>query len=267
MSRLHELERRIDEKLRGLLRSNSQESGEKRELIEVHRAILDEIATRVDLLPRGRRVFAYPQLTVQVLLPDLKRRRSYELIFVEADALARDIRLRLEDDAVELPARFRVEVELVEDLPEDVSARGFDVLYQSGEGRSAQAAVPEISLTVLSGQAGQPVYQLRRNRVNLGRLANVLDSRERLVRRNDVAFEDQSGEPNSTVSRSHAHLEFDAMSAQYRLFDDRSAYGTTVLRGGGVVPVPKGASKGVPLEPGDEILLGQARLRFEYICE
>ena len=69
MSRLHEFERLIDEKLRGLFRSPAQE-GERREVIEVHRAILDEVASHVETMPRGRRIFAYPHLTVRVLPPD-----------------------------------------------------------------------------------------------------------------------------------------------------------------------------------------------------
>jgi hypothetical protein len=33
-----------------------------------------------------------------------------------------------------------------------------------------------------------------------------------------------------------------------------------------VIPVPPGPSKGVALRDGDEIVLGQARLRFESSC-
>ena len=77
MSRLHDLERRIDEKLRGMLRSSSPD--QKRELLEIHRALLDEVATHIDTLPRGKRAFAYRQLDVRILLPDPALRRSYEL--------------------------------------------------------------------------------------------------------------------------------------------------------------------------------------------
>ncbi len=101
MSRLHDPERRIDEKLRGLLRSSSPD--QKRELLEIHRAVLDDVASHVDTLPRGKLAFVYTQLNVRILLPDPSVQRSYELVFVEADALERDIRLRLEDQRVELP--------------------------------------------------------------------------------------------------------------------------------------------------------------------
>src|ERR1700691_6615487 len=129
MSRLHDLERRIDETLRGMLRSSSPD--QKRDLLEIHRAVLDDVAAHVDTLPRGKQVFAYTQLEVRILLPDPALRRSYELVYVEGDALARDIRLRLEDQRVELPVHLAVQVELVPELPADVAARGFDVHYGS----------------------------------------------------------------------------------------------------------------------------------------
>ena len=129
MSRLHDLERRIDEILRGMLRSSS--SDQKRELLEIHRALLNDVTAHVDTLRRGKQVFSYTQLKVLILLPDPALQRSYELAFVEGDALARDMRLRLEDQCVELPAHLAVEVELVPGLPPEVAARGFDVHYGS----------------------------------------------------------------------------------------------------------------------------------------
>ena len=55
MSGLHDLERRIDEKLRGLLRSSSPD--QKRELLEIHRGLLENVTAHVDRLPRGKQVF------------------------------------------------------------------------------------------------------------------------------------------------------------------------------------------------------------------
>ena len=101
MSGLHDLERRIDEKLRGMLRSSSPD--QKRELLEIHRALLDEVTAHVDRLQRGKQVFPYTQLDVRILLPDPALRRSYEVVFVEADALARDIQPSLRGSAGRTP--------------------------------------------------------------------------------------------------------------------------------------------------------------------
>jgi FHA domain len=261
MSRLHDLERRIDEVLRGMLRSSSPD--QKRELLEIHRALLDDIAAHADSLRRGKQVFPYSRLEVRILLPDPALRRSYELVFVEGDALSRDIRVRLEDQRVELPARLAVQVELVTELPPDVTARGFDVHYGSMPTPQPSEKGMEVRLTVIAGFAEQQQLCLKKKRINLGRLAEVINADQRLTRKNDMAFLDDAPAPNPSVSRAHAHIEFDPEKAVFRLFDDRSAHGTTVLRDGSVIPVPQGPSKGVALQHGDEIVLGQARLRFE----
>jgi len=260
MSRLHDLERRIDEKLRGLLRSSSPD--QKRELLEVHRAVLDDVAAHVDTLPRGKRTFVYTQLEVRILLPDPALQRSYELVFVEADALSRDIRQRLEDQRAELPAHLSVHVELVPELPPDVAARGFDVHYGSAPALQTSDELTEVRFTILAGTAHQQEFLIKKKRINLGRLAEVVDAEQRLTRQNDVAFREDAPPPNQSVSRAHAHIEFDSEKAAFRIYDDRSAHGTTVVRDGNVIPVPPGPSKGVALRDGDEIVLGQARLRF-----
>ncbi len=269
MSRLHDFERLIDDKLRKLFRGSAP-AGEKHELIEVHRGILDEVAAHIERMPRGRRTFPYPHLVVSVLLIDPARRRSYEVVFVEADTLARDIAGRLADEQVEVPDKFRVEVELVEELSPEFAARGFDISYKSApvsHQAVAPSEMPYVWLKVLAGKAGQMEYSLRKARINIGRLADILDASQRLIRRNDVAFQEISEAPNTTVSRSHAHIEYDRTNGQFRLFDDRSAQGTTVLHDGDIIPVPKGTSKGVHLRPGDEIVLGQARLSFDVHSE
>jgi FHA domain len=262
MSRLHDLERRIDETLRGMLRSSSPD--QKRELLEIHRALLDDVTAHVDTLRRGKQVFPYTQLKVQILLPDSALRRSYELVFVEGNALSRDIYLRLEDQRVELPSRLAVQVELVPELPPGVAARGFDVHYGSTPNPPSEG-VMEVRLTVISGSAEQQELCLKKKRINLGRLVEVIDADGRFLRKNDVAFRDDAPAPNPSVSRAHAHIEFDPENAVFRLFDDRSAHGTTVIRDGSVIPVPQGPSKGVALQQGDEIVLGQAHLRFDIV--
>jgi FHA domain len=261
MSRLQKLERRIDEKLRRALRSSSPE--QTLEPIEVHRAILDEISSRIDTLPRGRLSFGYSHVDVRVLIQNPERRRSYEIVFLEADSVARDIRTRFEERRVEFPSRLKIDVELVDSLPPDVSDRGFDVSYSNPAGSPQALDTTQVQLTVLVGNAEQKEYCFTKRRINLGRLAEVLDSDLRMVRRNDLPLNDDSTAANSTVSRAHAHLEYDPDASRFRLFDDGSAHGTTVVREGAVIPVPKGTSKGVLLERGDEILLGKVYIRFE----
>ena len=42
--------------------------------------------------------FAYSRVSVRVLLPNPERRRSYELMFIEADPLTRDLKSRFEEN-------------------------------------------------------------------------------------------------------------------------------------------------------------------------
>src|SRR5262245_5260486 len=58
-----------------------------------------------------------------------------------------------------------------------------------------------IELTVLVGTAEQTTYSLAADRIDLGRSVEVRDRRHRLVRMNHVAFIDQRGEVNQSVSR------------------------------------------------------------------
>ena len=97
-------------------------------------------------------------------------------------------------------------------------------------------------------------------RIDIGRRAEVLDERQRLIRTNHIAFTEDAGDANTTVSRKHAHIVYSAASGDYRLKDDGSAHGTAVIRDGHTIPVPQG-TRGTRLQSGDEIVLGEAKLR------
>jgi FHA domain-containing protein len=125
---------------------------------------------------------------------------------------------------------------------------------------STPAVVREITLTVINGHAEKSDYALTLDRINLGRCAEVRDRRNRLVRTNHVAFSDGSDPVNETVSRAHAHIDC-PKDGDCRLFDDRSGHGTSIVRTGRTINVPSG-SRGVRLQSGDEIVLGEARLRI-----
>ena len=97
----------------------------------------------------------------------------------------------------------------------------------------------------------------------MSRLAEVIEADGRLKRKNDVTLRHGGHTPNLSASRAHAHIDFDPERALSRLFDDWSTDGATVIWGCSVIPVPQGPSTGVALRRADEIVLGQASLRFE----
>src|SRR5262249_6889969 len=112
------------------------------------------------------------------------------------------------------------------------------------------------------GATEKPSYVFTQSHINLGRCPEVRDNHNRLIRTNHVAFEECAGEANLSVSRHHAHIGYTASPAEYRLCDDRSAQGTGVLRNGKTIVVPPGP-RGVRLQSGDEITLGEGRLFVE----
>ena len=117
---------------------------------------------------------------------------------------------------------------------------------------------------MLKGTAEQETYTLDAAiRIDVGRCAEVRDSRHRLVRTNHVAFLERSGDANQTVSRRHAHISYEPDGRGFRVLDDGSEHGTGIVRHGRTLAVPRGA-RGVRLESGDEIVLGEARLRVRF---
>ena len=116
----------------------------------------------------------------------------------------------------------------------------------------------EGALEVLKGTANQPRIALDKARINIGRTAEVYRT-DGPSRKNDLAFE-EAGDINTTVSREHAHIRFDAKSGQYRLFNDRGS-NLWVIRDGLSQSIHRDA-RGFLLHDGDEIHLGRAVLRF-----
>ncbi len=256
MSILRRVERELDERIRRFFAGAGGEQA--RGVLEVRRAILDEITGRIQAIGRGRRVFPFRRLTIHITVPAPELRPVYTLAFAEGDQLAADIREALREGGTEPADDLCVEV-LLEDaeLP-----GGYQVVYHDKPEPAAAPARPA-TLVILRGEAARPAYSLGAGRVNIGRMTDVVDDEQRLVRRNDVAFTDSADPVAATVSRAHAHIQYDAAKGEYRLYDDHSAYGTSLFREGTLLPVPAGAGRGVALRPGDEIYFGQARARFE----
>jgi len=73
-----------------------------------------------------------------------------------------------------------------------------------------------------------------------------------------VAFEDA----NSSVSRAHARLKFDPVRRKYQLLDEGSVHGTLIVRRGETIQVPRRDPRGVLVQSGDEIQLGEASVRI-----
>jgi hypothetical protein len=225
------------------------------ELLMVHRAILEEIEGKVQTAARGKRLFPYSRLIVTLVSPDPDRRAAYQVAFGEERRLENDIRELLQGAGCELPRGLEVEIRTAES-----GDKPFTIDYS----QAPVAEPPEPSagrLLIVKGKATLDEYVLDKPRVNIGRMADVTDAEERVVRRNDIVFEEGAHEANATVSRKHAHIRLEA--GEYRICDDESEYGTRVFRDGRQIEVPPGNRRGERLRSGDEVYLGRACLRFE----
>ena len=224
------------------------------ELLLTHRAILEEIESQVQTISRGKRMFPFGVVTVILAAPDAARRGVMQAAFAEGDRLEQDVRQLLEGAGCALPDGFRVEVQTAE-----TGREPFEIRY--GAAPKVERARVAAKLVVVKGKTDRDEYPLGKQRTNIGRMAELTDADERVVRRNDVVFEEGADAANASVSRKHAHIREEA--GEYRICDDESEYGPRVFRDGRAVDVPKGNRRGEKLRPGDEIYLGRACLRFE----
>jgi hypothetical protein len=260
LTRARQIESKLAQTIDRAARRWSQ-SGARGPLEGLH-TVLEAVEDRIEPAGRGASVFPFNRIKVTVVAPSREARVRWCAVLDEDPPLQERIARRLRERGCEVPG-LAVRVVYVADSEPGWTTPEVHIEFArvaSVEQAPAPAAMPEIKLTIVSGSAEKPAYVLSLGRINLGRSAEVRDRAHRLVRTNHVAFADAGGAVNETVSRCHAHVDYVDSAGEYRLTDDRSAHGTTVVRGGRTIPVPAGA-RGIRLRTGDEIVLGEARLR------
>jgi hypothetical protein len=266
-----------------------------REPLQTVHAIVDAVARHIEPAGRGRYVFPFNVVKVAVSASSRETRARLAAVIESSPSLVDRIRDRIAAAGCDANA-VDVRTSYVPAPGEDWETRDFHLdLQRLGSGhekrsRDLQRAgssqetpgprgvhdpiepaagaefgfrdltPPALQLTVELGEADQPSYKLSLPRVNLGRCADLRDSRHRLVRTNHVVFADGDSGVNATVSRQHAHIVYDAGSGHHRVCDDGSAQGTSLLREGRIIGVPRG-TRGIRIVSGDVIVLGEARVR------
>lgn len=234
--------------------------------IEIVHAVLELAEERVQEIGHGRRVFPFNRVLVHVLAPpdDREIRPRVEAVVQGPPSLADRLCERLRALACQ-PERLTAQVTFAATAGPDWQAPDFHVEFQKVASRNAyprqvRAQPLQLRLVPVSGVTVRRTYCFQAGRIDIGRGGEVLDSRQRVTRTNQVVFPDDDSAVNRTVSRRHAHVIFTPAASEYRICDDRSVHGTAVIRDGRTIPVPPGA-RGVRLRSDDEIVLGRARLR------
>lgn len=221
----------------------------------------DDLVRHVQPSGRGRYVCPFDQLRVTVVAPTADTRARVAAVCAGPPSLRDRLVARLESAGCE-GVDLDVAVDCTEAPSPDWPRPDFHLTLARRERPPAETAGAPVRLDIriTHGTASRGVYSFSSLPVCIGRGAEVRDQRLQLVRVNHVAFDEGDDDVNRSVSRRHARIEVDHTTGRPRIFDDGSAQGTSVLRGGRGLPVPRG-SRGLGLQSDDEIVLGQARLR------
>ena len=269
MSFLRKFEKTLDSRLRGVFGGSRDEPG-AREGIELYRDAVDQIAARAMVGKRGERVFPFNVIHIELRAVDAERRTMLEALFDPAQMID-DIRTALTAERASIPPDLKLSIEYPESAEVDLRVVCSKIAPVEPEPEPVVAPAPPpepmrlipVLLRTLTGTSSEPEFVADKAHINIGRERDVVDAQGRAVRRNDLSFGEGADEANSTVSRTHAHVRFDGTSGEWRIYDDGSTLGTYIFRAGRRIDVPGHSPRGVMLLPGDEIYLGQARLRLE----
>ena len=234
--------------------------------LEIRREIVDEVESRI-IVDTGGKVFPYGKVVIWLQPPNQALHDVFEAAFLQDDSLKAGILQKLKEAPARYPDDLEVVVNVSQDPEEDQTESSTRPLFRLDFVKPDPARrreIPETSLVISKGLAEQPAYRIKKERILIGRLSEVLDREGRLVRKNDVVFLDNEDDINSTVGRIHARIWYDFGKQEFRIMDEVSRYGTRIMREGRSIEVPGGNPRGIRLRSGDDIYFGQACLHFEY---
>jgi hypothetical protein len=238
--------------------ATASKSDEPPELAEIRLALLDH-AREKSYRAGGRKVFPYDLLRVHLRGVEESRYSTFSGRFFR-QYLEQELRTGLRDAGCRYPEHLRVEVLPVVGLPQ----RGEEWLIVETASQEKSPTAPA-RLVVRTGEANVTELSLEKARTNIGRVVDVYRNAGP-SRRNDLAFAAEN-EINATVSREHAHIQFDRATGEYRLFNDRwyprgSECGLWIIRDGISHEVHRD-TRGARLQNADEVHLGKAVVIFE----
>jgi len=242
--------------------ARSAELKEPEELAEIRLAVLDQVREK-SYRSGGRKVFPYDLLRVHLRGLEESRREIFAGSFFRR-YLEQEIAGALRNAGCRYPENLRVEVDASAGLPQR-GEKWLTVEAAAQEHPAGEARLPR--LVVREGRANVESVPVSKARINIGRVVDVYRDKG-LFRRNDLAFPEENA-INRTVSREHAHIRYDRATGECRIFNDRwhargqaGECGIWIVRDGMSQEVHRD-SRGVKLEPGDEIHLGSAVVEFE----
>ncbi len=238
------------------------------ELAEIRLAALDAIKAKSHRIG-GKNVFPFELVRIQLLGIPLEQEAVFRSSFI-AKYFSDELKAALARTSYRFPEDLQVEFVSTPRLPAaGESWLSVETLMRPVTEEAIVSAARVAVLTVHSGTANHPRMVLAKARTNIGRTVEVFRGGAP-SRLNDLAFVGDD-EADRSVSREHAHVNREPNPGStkepgYRLFNDRNYRGDGncglwIVRDGMSYPVHR-STRGTPLESGDEIHLGTARLRF-----
>ncbi len=229
-------------------------------LLEVCKAIQEGVRGRILAQDKGIKVFPFTLVEIAIFTKDEEQRVAYEAVLTSDPPFSQ----RIEELILEEGCRVRglqVTLQVAMNAGVAVSEQPFQLRFAKAAAVHHSGERPAARLLVVKGASETKEVDIVSDRVNLGRLNEVVSASGSILRINQVAF----AEEETSVAREHAFIRWEAVPGRFLLFDHISgSRGTRIFRGGETITLPRGASKGTALEDGDEIHLGAARVRF--IC-
>jgi hypothetical protein len=225
----------------------------------------DEIARQAQPAGRGRYTFPFTDVCVTLAIADAETQARIDAICVGPPSLRDRVLQRLASAGCH-DAAMDVRVAFAAEPGTDWTRPDFHIALSRRPDSAGvpRASVIRLELVVVHGTADRGSYAFTSLPIAIGRGTEVRDHHQHLIRINDIAFIEGGDEVTQSVSRRHARIVGDPTTGRPRVVDDNSARGTSVIRQGRGIVVPRG-SRGLGLQSGDEIALGQARILLNLV--
>jgi hypothetical protein len=225
--------------------------------LELRVAVVDDIERHVTVTGLDQRVFPYERIDVRLIARTERDKAPLRKAFADLESRVRE---RFREMRCDMPAGLAIHVLIVKRRPATwAEDQSFSVEYDSSAKEGSEPKTGRrLRLEVLEGGAAAREYSFSYGTtIRVGRLREVDDARGG-TRLNDIAFDERS----SSISRAHATIKYRQDRDAYYVIDERSARGTRLVRAGQEPkPVPQDL-RGVRLQSGDELRLGDARIRI-----
>lgn len=205
-----------------------------------------------------------------------EERHLYEAaVYLEEDDRFKDEELQkiADDYAIALPENWTLEIDFVEIAPtEAIKAADVDAaLFISTKKKPKVHNNATAFIRVLNGEAEKEVYTITSGgaKINIGREKKT-QTADGFQRENFIAFSnDSKNNSNRSVSRQHAHIEWDKEAGAFCIYADEGGippYNKMKVRTEGGTPVKLQTTQiGHRLQEGDQVILGDsALLEFTY---